>query len=105
MGNIKHVILESPEGRGKVFEEERFICDVEYSLQVTQIMTSFRAGMGPEEWVRGNVSIDGYIEAEPRELHNMMMKRLVLRLKDGRRIEFFVTNSGTGSMRCSGDFF
>lgn len=61
--------------------------------------------MEPDEWVRGNISIDGYIRAGQRELQNVMMNRLILQLNDGRRIEFFVTNSGTGSVKCSGDFF
>ena len=88
MRKYKH--LESPEGIGEVWEKDKIIARVNYSLYVQQeiiIMKSFDT----TDEAEGMKSISGSISVIEGEKHLFGRDRLTLNMQDGRKIDFFVS--------------
>ena len=94
--------LESPSGRGQVFVEERLVCAADYRLDVVQTMIIYHPPFSPAEEIPSTTRTAGRIRADK---YLDVTERYILRLADGRRIEFFLTDSVSGDIACSDDFY
>jgi hypothetical protein len=99
--STKNKIVEKLSGKGKLFEEEQFICDATYDLTVRQTIHISRS-FGETEEVEGLRSSSGRIKAKGLEQH--LGKSLTLHLEDGRRLNIFLTGKDD-MFKGNGDFY
>jgi len=83
--------LESPEGVGEVWQGDKRIAQVEYSLDVQKEIIITESFDGTNE-LEGKSFISGSIFVLEGEKHLIGRDILTLYMQDGRKIDFFVTN-------------
>jgi hypothetical protein len=79
-------------GRGAVYDGERLLVDVDYSLRdVAEMLRTAAVHGGTSEAIPGERTIYGMLRAlEASVLDESVGSPLALRLEDGRRLEFTV---------------
>jgi hypothetical protein len=100
--------VEKLQGNGKVYEGDRFLCDVRYFITVIQQWD--RPG---DQWLEGYRRIEGYVrsrtedavrteDATPPELEGK--REVVLHIEGRPPLYFFITDPDTGRFAITRDW-
>jgi hypothetical protein len=98
---IKRRILESPSGRGEIYQDDKFLQTVNYHLTHYQEVSTLQYSGGSEE-IKGARGIEGTLRGG--QFFGLVGERLILHLSDGRHLNFFFRNSN-GLIVGDGDFY
>jgi len=92
-------VLGSFNGAGQVYEGERFVADVNYSIkEVEEVVVAEPSGGAPSEGVAGQRNICGVVRSPLAEvLAHYSGARLTLHLQDGRVLDFTVAKKLDGN--------
>jgi hypothetical protein len=88
-------VIESYKGRGKIYQGEQFIAEVNYSIkEVEQVIDPTLLVAGPTVEIAGQRNICGIIESpHAKHLFRYLGARLTLHFQDGRLLDFTVTQN------------
>jgi hypothetical protein len=104
----KNRLLETPGGVGTVWEGNIEIAKVNYQLKVQQEVSVISTS-GKTEEIEGLKSMTGSISVLKSTKQLWGTDKLILHLKDGRKIDFYIKAGGPGSgnfhIQPSGDFY
>jgi hypothetical protein len=96
----RYLIVESPSGRGKIYNGDELIAEVRYSLRVKQGVIISKAKSGTSELpVQRNISGQIWVRDEDEKVIKGFMDGsiLTLHLADGRKWKFIIKASGPRS--------
>ncbi len=80
-------------GIGSVFDASEKVCEVKYRIHVLQEKIKIRTGT-----IDGLKDVRGSVEPIGVSIFNLFGKTLTLVFQDGRQMDFFVSNTRTGSI-------
>ena len=96
-------LIESVNGKGKVFEGQEFNADVTYNVRVYEIYTETKMLNGDVSRTKTGGDVEISISPFASVAH-LLGNRLTLHMSDGRKQDFFPTSSNGGCTATSGPY-